>query len=101
MFLLTINAFGILWAAIQWGIAGVCAALLVLLPVFIISVSLSNSDNIAQRITAFVVSGIILIAILIGGHIEYDKQLKEQNKSSHLLTQKSVSLHSNIVDLKT
>ncbi|AFY35832.1 hypothetical protein [Calothrix sp. PCC 7507] len=89
MFLLTtINAFGILWAAFLWGIAGVCAGLLVALPVFIIVLSIQNDNgDTAYRVTAFVVAGVVLMGILFGGMFEFEKQLKEQEKSSYLPTQ--------------
>ncbi|AUT03028.1 hypothetical protein CLI64_22910 [Nostoc sp. CENA543] len=86
----TINAFGILWAGFMWGIAGICAGILVALPVFVLVISLTNDNgDTAFRVTAFVVAGVVLMGILIGGVFEYEKQLKEQNKYSYSLTQLS------------
>lgn len=88
MFILaTFNAFAILGSCFVWAAAGVGAALLVAAPVHLIFVALSNDQEVAGRVTLFVVAGVVLIAILSGAFYEFQDQLEQEERDRSFLQQ--------------
>ena len=88
LILASIDAFAILWTAVVWMFAGIIAGVLVAIPIFFITLSLStNQDSdpqdAASRVALFVVSAIALVGLLIGASQEYGKQ-EQMNRSSYL-----------------
>ncbi|KOR35160.1 hypothetical protein AM228_19775 [Planktothricoides sp. SR001] len=76
MFILaTINIFAVLWSSFVWGVAGVGAGLLAVIPVGGIFEALTGDREAANRWTTFVVCAIILIAIISGGMQELNEQI--------------------------
>lgn len=82
----SINAFGILWAGIIWMLAGLIAGGLVAIPFYFIVLSTqeqySYNNEVAIRVTMFVVAGFTLAGLLVGAYQEYNKQAN--NRGAYL-----------------
>ncbi len=87
LILASINAFGILWAAVVWMFAGLIAGALVAIPIFFITLSTnqdSNPEEAAGRVALFVVSAIALVGLLFGAYQEFDKQQSSIRNSEQI-----------------